>query len=398
LKIILCIKNLSNEGGQERFLSRLATFLLTRGHEVKILTARHGTVPGVDVRVVSGGHSPLRSARDWAYSRAIAKALVSEKADVTFGEQKTWGCQVIRPGGGSEDEYWIQRFRDWRFPIPMPPALRFLSLKRFFDIRAERNGYAAPELRRVIANSRMVRDALVVRYPRLREKIEIVYNGCNTERFHPDHAQRWRNETAVGLGLDPQALTGICVGYGFRLKGVGNAIAAVALARRRAPGLRKLQLIVVGRGQEGACRRQVVRLGLEENVRFVGNTATPERYYAAADFLIFPTFYDPCANVTLEALASGIPVITTARNGAGELLEGGNAGLVVEHPRDLSRMADWMLGLKDPDILNAQKTAARALAMKHPLEGKLARIEAILCECAAARPAPSERGSRHHQD
>ncbi|MDI7270099.1 MAG: hypothetical protein QME96_19090, partial [Myxococcota bacterium] len=156
--------------------------------------------------------------------------------------------------------------------MSLPPFLRHFCLKRLFDLAAERRGYSSPELQRVVANSQMVGGALVRRYPGLKGKIEVVYNGCDVERFNPENATRWREATARELGLDPHRLTGIHVGYRSRRKGVGHAIAAVALAKRRDQGLKNIQLVVVGGGHDRACRRQVERLGIPDDVKFTGET------------------------------------------------------------------------------------------------------------------------------
>jgi UDP-glucose:(heptosyl)LPS alpha-1,3-glucosyltransferase len=55
--------------------------------------------------------------------------------------------------------------------------------------------------------------------------------------------------------------------------------------------------------------------------------------------LLHPTFYDPCSLVVLEAIGSGIPVLTTGYNGAAELIKKGSAGWVVEDPRDKQALA-----------------------------------------------------------
>jgi UDP-glucose:(heptosyl)LPS alpha-1,3-glucosyltransferase len=78
----------------------------------------------------------------------------------------------------------------------------------------------------------------------------------------------------------------------------------------------------------------VNRLGIKEHVYFLGPKTDVERYYCASDLFVFPTIYDPFSNVCLEAMASGLPVITSRVNGASELLKAGKNGYIIDNPVD----------------------------------------------------------------
>ena len=73
---------------------------------------------------------------------------------------------------------------------------------------------------------------------------------------------------------------------------------------------------------------------------FAGSTDEPERYYGAADLLVHPTFYDACSRTVLEAMASGLPVITTTSNGASGILTDGEEGFVIEDPRNIGNFSE----------------------------------------------------------
>jgi len=382
MNITLCVRSFEDTGGQEKFFRKLAIFLAARGHDVKVLAISGAPAPGVDVRIVCAPCLVPRAARDWACARALAGAIGPDMADVSLGGQKTWNCDVIRPGGGAEAEYWGCYFKRRHFPVGLYAFLRFFCLKSFFDIVAERNGYVSPGLKRVIANSRMVRRSLVDHFPHLEGRVDVIYNGSDVNLFLPENADKWRGDVAEELGLRAGNLTGIFAGYNFALKGLRQAIESLALAsitdKRLCP-----QLIVVGNGDRRRYGRLAERLGLRDVVRFVGATNRPERYYAAADFLLYPTFYDPCANVTLEALAAGLPVVTTTMNGAHELITHGHDGWVVDSPGDTAVIADFILACSEKKKLSGMKQAARELALKHSLNEKLAAVERILSRVAA---------------
>jgi UDP-glucose:(heptosyl)LPS alpha-1,3-glucosyltransferase len=106
-------------------------------------------------------------------------------------------------------------------------------------------------------------------------------------------------------------------------------------------------------------------------VTFVGHVPHPEGYYAAADVFALPTFFDPFANVTLEAMASGLPVITTRQNGAAEILHSGVDGQIIAQGDDVQGLAEALAALQDPATRAAMGEHARETALKYGWEGPL---------------------------
>ena len=90
------------------------------------------------------------------------------------------------------------------------------------------------------------------------------------------------------------------------------------------------------------------RLGVADRVRFIGYCADMRNAYFAADFFVHPTFYDPCSNVVLEAMACGLPVITSRYNGASELMHPPQEGYVIDDPHDHERLAACLTQMLDP--------------------------------------------------
>jgi UDP-glucose:(heptosyl)LPS alpha-1,3-glucosyltransferase len=79
------------------------------------------------------------------------------------------------------------------------------------------------------------------------------------------------------------------------------------------------------------------------------------RYLAAADAFMLPTLYEPFSNACLEALAAGLPVITTRYNGFAEIIEPGVDGEVIDNPRDVTAFVRAIEAWRDP----ARRTTAR---------------------------------------
>jgi len=390
LAVVLAVRYFMNVGGMEKFSLSLAAFLRDRGHNVKVVAIRGQPMEGVSLRIAGKPRPVPRFMRDWYTGSILARTVKEERADVVLGEQKMWNCDVLRPAGGVEDEYWKAHVR-FRRILPFPPWTRFLAFKRILDLRAERLGYRDPRLRCVIANSNLVRKQLLRHYPHLEGRIRVIHEGVASDLRVPD-ASGMRRHILRSHGLAEDGVTAIFVGHDFRRKGVPQAMQAVAEARRREPCFR-LQLLILGRDRSLYCRRLARRLGIENAVAFAGSVSPPDPYFLAADFLMLPTFYDPFANVTVEALAAGLPVLTTRQNGGAEILTHGTDGWVVDDPGDIRGMAECLLRMRDPTRLSAMKASASALAAGHSIQAALESVEQALIEVAGEKKRDRELGT-----
>jgi UDP-glucose:(heptosyl)LPS alpha-1,3-glucosyltransferase len=157
-------------------------------------------------------------------------------------------------------------------------------------------------------------------------RVVVIYNGVNTERFHPRNRQ-YRDEIRGRHGVGNEFLI-LFVSNNFRMKGLGYLVKTLAEIRKE--DRRPFKLLVLGRDRQGPYLRLAKKTGISKEVVFVGSTDEPEKYYGAADLLVHPTFYDACSLTVLEAQASGLPVVTTVSNGASGLISHGEDGWVIE--------------------------------------------------------------------
>jgi len=143
------------------------------------------------------------------------------------------------------------------------------------------------------------------------------------------------------LRIPDEAWTVLFVGSGFERKGLGpllEAFAAIADARSR--------LVVTGKGDVAHYRSAAARLGIADRTIWTGPRQEVERLYAAADAVALPARYEPFGNVHLEALASGVPVLTSARAGGAEIVCGGENGWVAAEPA-AGPIAEGLVALRD---------------------------------------------------
>jgi UDP-glucose:(heptosyl)LPS alpha-1,3-glucosyltransferase len=211
--------------------------------------------------------------------------------------------------------------------------------------------FASSRLRAVICNSRMVKEEIRVHYGVAGDKLHVIYNGVDLEAFHP----RLRSErvaSRVRLGIAADAMVYLFVGSGFERKGLPQLLHALT-------GLGKAELIIVGQDKRiGAMQGLAARLGLTGRVHFAGAQDDVKPWYGMADCFVLPSLYDPFPNAALEAMAAGLPVITSTQCGAAECIESGHNGAVCD-AFDTSGLLHCLQSIDAPEKARKMGEAAR---------------------------------------
>jgi UDP-glucose:(heptosyl)LPS alpha-1,3-glucosyltransferase len=296
------------------------------------------------------------------------------RGDVLFSLERVWSCDVYRAGDGVH-RAWLDRRR--KVELPLKRFVRSLSSKHGDLLRLEQSLFSDGNTRRVIAGSQMVKDEIVNFYRYPADKIDIVRNGVPLEklRFGPELREKSREE----LNLKPDQTALLFAGSGWERKGLLFAIEAAALCRDR-----KMRLLVAGRGNARLYKAKRLRFWREEPVQFLGEVVDMLRVYAATDIFILPTIYDPFSNACLEALACGLPVITTRSNGFSEIIENGVHGSIVDHAGDLPGLRDAILLWSDPSRRAAARSTNIKLAAQFGISKNTRETLAILLGAAKA--------------
>ena len=147
--------------------------------------------------------------------------------------------------------------------------------------------------------------------------------------------------------MPEQGRVALFVGRGFRRKGLKTAVTAF----RRVATLDD-RMVVVGEDGGSWAARPLLQTLLGRQLVWMGRVADLSQWLVGADALLLPTRYDPAANVTLEAMACGVPPVTTQRDGNHEIVP--HSSLVVQNPEDVPAVAHaltaaWALG-SDPSL------------------------------------------------
>lgn len=334
MKIAFVRKVYTPYGGGERYLAQITERLRGQGHEVHIFA--HRWDPDQKNGRNEEGRAPLFHRVPMIQSPSFLEALtfaffsrkllLEETFDIIHSFERTFYQDIYRAGDGCHREWLIQRRkldpwtkRNTYWVNPLHQTLLFL----------ERRLFRSPRLKKIIANSRRGKQEIIRHYAVPGEKIEVIYNGVDLEAFHPRNVALFRKSLRKELKIPLEAMVVLFLGSGFRRKGLDNLIASFPLIKKRVP---HAVLIVAGKDGIQHYRELAKRLGVERNILFLGPTQRAKELYAASDLFALPTLYDPFSNACLEAMATGIPVLTTPQNGVAEIIEDGQNGFLVQAP------------------------------------------------------------------
>lgn len=332
MKIALIRRRWTPTGGAERYLLGLAKELRKQGCKPYLICQSWSeTPPGLFEEVYSLPIAGQRAQEPELFASAVNIFLNKNPFDTVLSLERGIKADIYRAGDGVHREWLARRV----FFRPIHGWLQnWFNPKNSVIKKLEKQTFSLSMTRHVIANSTMVRKNILRYFDYPAEQISIIPNGINTTLFGSGN----RAEGRTALGLSPNEFVCLLVGAGKERKGHSFA----------------------------------QRVSNEAGVKLVIIDSPPPcsmpHVYAAADVFLFPTLYDPFANVTLEAMAAGLPVVTTHDNGGSEVISSGINGFVVSNAKEIKAMTDHINMLKDPIIRRNIGEAARITASQYTLE------------------------------
>ena len=368
LNIALVRRGYSPSGGAEAYLKRLADGIMKAGHHLQFIGSEEW--PGEQWPF--GSRTRLSATSAIGFADELEQLRPQLHCDLLFSLERVWNCDVYRAGDGVH-RAWLARRR--KFEIPLRQFVRAASRKHRDLLQLEESLFAAHNAGRVIAASQMVRNDIIEVYGYPGDNIDIVRNGVPLDRFRFDLELREKSRANLNLKQDQIAL--LFAGSGWERKGLLFAIEALALCKDR-----KLRLLVAGRGNARPYETTRLHFWREEPVQFLGELTDLVPLYAAADMFILPTIYDPFSNACLEALACGLPVITTRSNGFSEIIENDVHGSIVEGAGNLIALRDAIRFWSDPSRRDAARATNVDRASQFDISKNVAQTLEILMRVA----------------
>lgn len=336
-------------------MKRLAAGVVESGHQVRLYASKEWPPE-------EWGFGPITRVKGksaTAFADEMKKVAPRSKGDVLMSLERIWRCDIYRAGDGVH-RAWLERRS--QIAGPWQNLTQILNRKHSATLALEKALFAEGGAGSVIANSRMVRDEIVRLYGFPNEKIDLVYNGVPLEALRRGGENRAKTRETLGLESDEVAV--LFAGSGWERKGLRFAIEAIEKSGK------EMRLLVAGRGDK--------RKFKSPRVQFLDVVHDMPALYGAADIFLLPTIYDPFSNACLEALAAGLPVVTTRANGFAEIIENGVHGSVLDDPQNADAIREALLVWSDGARREQARLGIRQLADRFDISANVARTLQIL--------------------
>ncbi len=336
--LTLVRQSYTDYGGAERFIAQALQVLDQQGLNVRVLGRRWESDNGFDFHPCNPPYAG-RLWRDRSFASAACRELANPDYGLVQSHERIPCCDLYRAGDGVHREWLKQRARlrgsASDFLTRLSPYHRYL-------LEAEQRLFASERLKIVVCNSRMVAKEVREHFGLPEDRLRVIHNGVDADRFHPGLKAEYGQSCRRQWGIAEEIPLFLFLGSGFERKGLGATLSALANLSSDS------HLLVVGKDRNTRqYRKMAQRLGINQQVTFADAQSDPRPYYAAADAFVLPTLYDPFPNVCLEAMACGLPIITSHKSGTQDILTQGENGFVVD-AFDISTLADTLSELLDP--------------------------------------------------
>jgi UDP-glucose:(heptosyl)LPS alpha-1,3-glucosyltransferase len=368
-------------GGAERYTLDLANALVKRGHEVSLLASSFADqpFPGKAVTLASAGAT--RTGRYNSFLDSLDAELTRNAYDIVHAMLPVRQCDVYHPHAGIAGEMitsghlnksgLINKAIAWVGNRTNRRRLAFASIeKQLLRTRPT-----------VLCLSELIKHVVRGEYPNLPDdKLVSLFNGTDLCKFDPTTRAEARDEIRDRFSITHDETVALILAQDFERKGLALAIEAVA----KVPGI----ILLVGGKPDPAQYRQLAKSrGVADRVIFAGQVSDPVSFYKAADFFVLPTRFDPCSLVVLEALAMGLPVISTAQNGACEIMQDGIHGKVLANPDDIDALIAAVREMADPTVRSAMSINCLHLRPILSQDAHIDRLERVYQQILSSRMA-----------
>jgi len=364
MKVTLSFHDCHRRGGVERILVECANFLASRGHQVRVLSA-HFEENVLEANIIAS-RVPTSFPRLPTYIRSATKFLKDDPPDVhaTFG--------AVCPAGGIS---WVQSVHAAWLNISRKNRRLAGRIKQRLNpfhpyiLHRERAFFGRRQYRRLIALTQDVKRDLMHYYNVPADDIDLLPNGFSPEEFNPRQRDLHRQSVRQQLGFSDSDKVILWIANEVDRKGLIPLLHA--LSQIKDP---TIKLLTVGRIDLPS----LSPFSLNGRVTHVAPTSQVAKYYAAADVFCLPTIYEAWGLVIVEALASGLPVLTSRLAGASVAVQEDQTGLLLDNPRDANEIRGKLQHLL---TFPSSPESISATVANYAWPNILTRYEQILQSC-----------------
>ena len=377
MKIAIIRQKFVTYGGAEQFVQGYIHQLGEAGHDIHIFANQWTPSNHPNIQVHHVPSFKINSfMRTLSFAWFAARAVKKDSFDIIQSHEKTWKQDVYRVGDGCHKEWLEQRER-------FLPALKgsFIQLNPFHQLilKLEKNMFESGHCRKFIAISQMVKNDILKHYHCPQDNISVIYNGVDLRRFHPNNKIKYRKSIRNELGIPESFILILFVGSGFERKGLKSLLQATQHI-----SFHDWRLVVMGKGRWKQFRKLVPE-NIRQKVIYKEPVPDIEKYYAAADIFALPSIYEPFGNANLEALATGLPIITTLSCGVSDIIQHKLNGLILKNLDSPKEIAKNISSLFDFKVRQSISREARILAEQYSAERNSLEMQEIYQEILSTK-------------
>ncbi|GAA5495493.1 lipopolysaccharide core biosynthesis protein RfaG [Rubritalea halochordaticola] len=356
------------KGGAERYAANFCRELCELGHSVWLLAEKfspdvHPYIKHIPVKV-----NRLSSfLRTRSFNANAQTALKDLDVDAVVALSRSYPSNAFRVSDPLH-RFWMKI----RYPNKVQRFLQTLNPRHKAILDIESAILNPENTKIIITNSQLSKTLIGEYYEYPMDRIHVIYNGVDQNQFTADTSLR-----------DKEELQLLFVGQDFKRKGLAAVIHALAASRKAG---HQCSLRVIGRDNPETYQSLAASLGIAQYVHFEGPSRKIQDAYRQADLFVFPSLYDPFANVVLESLSCGLPAITTTTNGSSEIITEAKDGYVIagtsDHiASDIAKKIDHFCSLS-PEQRQAMRLQARATAEKYTISHNTRQfVKALSATC-----------------
>ena len=268
---------------------------------------------------------------------------------------------------------WLERAREFRSNCSVARWKQRLNPVHRVLLKMEHEHLGNRCYRKVIALTPEVRRDIMRFYNVPEADVMVIPNGFSPGEFNPRGRISRRTAMRARLALAPSHIVLLFVANELERKGYRTILAALRQLR-----CEDLRLVVVGRSDVTTVKRMAAEFGVQEQVVACGASDDVASFHAASDIFVLPTQYEAFCLAILEALGSGLPVVTSKIPGAQNAIQPGVNGLLVDDPLNGSQLAEAIALLLDTNRRSEFAAQAPNTVVQYQWPTVLARYETVL--------------------
>jgi UDP-glucose:(heptosyl)LPS alpha-1,3-glucosyltransferase len=358
LKVAVLVKSFITTGGSERYAVEITRRLRDWGHDIHLFARRcdEKYIKGISFYQVPSRRTFSSVVDSFYFAKKVARMLEGKEFDVIHSHERGWQQDVLTVHTST------YKSGLYKYSLIRRLDQTYLSYRSWLYLWMERRQMRTSHL---VAVSEVIRQD-IARYYNRTEDVAVIPPGVDIEFFHPSFAAENREQVREEENISSDDMVVIFVGAEFRRKGLDCLIPAIG------PGMR---LLVIGRGERmNHYRDLAVKCGAADRVHFVGHVEDVRRYYAAADVFVLPSLFEGFGMTILEAMACGLPVVSSRNTGGAGLIENGRNGFVFHTQNEVPGI---LQNLIEVDLRKRIGHEARKTAEEYNWDKEAARYEGI---------------------